>query len=284
MNVIIVSGLSGSGKSNGVNILEDIGYYCIDNIPAALMPQFVELCVRNEKLDNVAMVVDARGSDFLDDIDDSLKSLESSGINYRILFFEASDETLERRFKETRRSHPLSGKTHDIAKALSEERRLLSPLRSRADFIIDTTYLTVKQLRKRMTEIFLGDCKGSMKIHFMSFGFKYGMPSDADIVIDVRCLPNPFYEESLRPLTGKDKPIRDYVLGKEKTQGFISRFEALLSYLIPLYTEEGKSSLTVAVGCTGGKHRSVTLADYFADYVSENIAPATSDHRDINKI
>lgn len=284
MDMIIVSGLSGSGKSNAVNVLEDIGYYCIDNIPASLIPQFAELCARNEKPENVAMVVDARGGAFLDDVEDALKGLDAAQIKYRILFFEASDETLKRRFKETRRNHPLSSKSQNLVSAIADERKMLSPLRAKADFIVDTTHLTVKQLRSRIAELFLGDSKGSMKIHFMSFGFKYGMPTDADLMIDVRCLPNPFYEEKLRPLTGKDIEIQEYVLEKEDTKGFIKRFSDLLDYLIPLYVKEGKSSLTVAVGCTGGKHRSVTLADYFAKYVTQNHSPATSDHRDINKL
>lgn len=284
MDVIIVSGLSGSGKSNCVNILEDIGYYCIDNIPAALMPPFAKLCAENGNIQHAAMVADARGGDFLSDINESLKSLEMSGIKYKILYFEASDETLERRFKETRRNHPLSDRILDIKKAVAEERRLLSPLRERADVIIDTTYLTVKQLRRRVTDLLTGDSRGSMKIHFMSFGFKYGVPSDADIIIDVRCLPNPFYDEALRPLTGKDRPVRDYVLNNAETQGFTKRFSALLDYMIPLYAQEGKSLLTVAVGCTGGKHRSVALADFFSEYVTEHYHKSTSGHRDINKI
>lgn len=284
MDIIIVSGLSGSGKSNAVNVLEDIGYYCIDNIPASLISQFAELCARNEKPESVAMVVDARSGDFLGDIEEAFRALDASSLTYRILFFEASDETLKRRFKETRRNHPLSRNGITLADAIADERKMLLPLRSRADFIVDTSQLTVKQLRGRITELFLGDSKGSMKIHFMSFGFKYGMPSDADLMIDVRCLPNPFYEESLRSLTGKDKAIQDYVLEKDDTKGFIEKFTALLDYLIPLYVKEGKASLTVAVGCTGGKHRSVTLADYFADYVTKNHSPASSDHRDINKL
>lgn len=284
MDFVIVSGLSGSGKSNAVNVLEDIGYYCIDNIPAALIPQFAELCARNEKPEKVAMVVDARGGDFLDDVEDALKTLDASRIQYRILFFEASDETLKRRFKETRRNHPLSEKTKSLISAIAEERKMLSPLRAKADFIVDTTQFTVKQLRSRVTELFMGDSRGSMKIHFMSFGFKYGMPTDCDLMIDVRCLPNPFYEEELRLLTGKDKAIQDYVLTKDETKGFIKRFEDLLDYLIPLYIKEGKASLIIAVGCTGGKHRSVTLADYFANYVTNTHQKATSDHRDITKL
>ena len=270
MELMVVTGLSGAGKSTGVKVLEDIGYYCIDNMPVFLVSNFVELCQQSNALQKVALVIDARGSDFFDRLDEMLQILRNQKLDYRILYFEASDETLEHRYKETRRNHPLQQNQKTILQAIREERELLTPLRRRADYIIDSTLLTAAQLRERMATMFLGDSQGAMRIHVMSFGFKYGIPTDADIVIDVRCLPNPYYVDELRHLTGLDQPIIDFVMQKEETVGFISRFEALLSYMIPLYCNEGKNSLQIAVGCTGGKHRSVALAEHFCAFIGRD--------------
>lgn len=283
MELMVVTGLSGAGKSTGVKVLEDIGYYCIDNMPVFLVSNFVELCQQSNALQKVALVIDARGSDFFDRLDEMLQILRNQKLDYRILYFEASDETLEHRYKETRRNHPLQQNQKTILQAIREERELLTPLRRRADYIIDSTLLTAAQLRERMATMFLGDSQGAMRIHVMSFGFKYGIPTDADIVIDVRCLPNPYYVDELRHLTGLDQPIIDFVMQKEETVGFISRFEALLSYMIPLYCNEGKNSLQIAVGCTGGKHRSVALAEHFCAFIGRDGHKVAVSHRDIYK-
>ncbi|MBQ4082082.1 MAG: RNase adapter RapZ [Clostridia bacterium] len=283
MELMVVTGLSGAGKSTGVKVLEDIGYYCIDNMPVFLVSNFVELCQQSNALQKVALVIDSRGSDFFDRLDEMLQILRNQKLDYKILYFEASDETLEHRYKETRRNHPLQQDQKTILQAIREERELLIPLRRRADYIIDSTLLTAAQLRERMTTMFLGDSQGAMRIHVMSFGFKYGIPTDADIVIDVRCLPNPYYVDELRHLTGLDQPIIDFVMQKEETVGFISRFEALLSYMIPLYCNEGKNSLQIAVGCTGGKHRSVALAEHFCAFIGRDGHKAAVSHRDIHK-
>ena len=283
MELMVVTGLSGAGKSTGVKVLEDIGYYCIDNMPVFLVSNFVELCQQSNALQKVALVIDARGSDFFDRLDEMLQILRNQKLDYRILYFEASDETLEHRYKETRRNHPLQQNQKTILQAIREERELLTPLRRRADYIIDSTLLTAAQLRERMATMFLGDSQGAMRIHVMSFGFKYGIPTDADIVIDVRCLPNPYYVDELRHLTGLDQPIIDFVMQKEETVGFISRFEALLSYMIPLYCNEGKNSLQIAVGCTGGKHRSVALAEHFCAFIGRDGQKVAVSHRDIYK-
>ena len=283
MELMVVTGLSGAGKSTGVKVLEDIGYYCIDNMPVFLVSNFVELCQQSNALQMVALDIDARGSDFFDRLDEMLQILRNQKLDYRILYFEASDETLEHRYKETRRNHPLQQNQKTILQAIREERELLTPLRRRADYIIDSTLLTAAQLRERMATMFLGDSQGAMRIHVMSFGFKYGIPTDADIVIDVRCLPNPYYVDELRHLTGLDQPIIDFVMQKEETVGFISRFEALLSYMIPLYCNEGKNSLQIAVGCTGGKHRSVALAEHFCAFIGRDGQKVAVSHRDIYK-
>jgi len=283
MELVILSGLSGAGKSTGVKVLEDIGFFCVDNMPASLVKTFVELCKQNERVNKVALVIDARGSDFFDTLGDALKYLKSEKIGCRILFFEATDDVLEHRFKETRRIHPLMSEGVGMREAIAKERELLTPLRRRADIIIDSTQFKTSQLRERMTTMFLGSSGKGMKVHVMSFGFKNGLPTDADIVMDVRYLPNPYYVDELRPLTGLDKPIVDYVMDKPETKEFIKRFKSLLEYIVPLNCKEGKSSLMIAVGCTGGQHRSVALTEEFGRYIRELGYDVTTGHRDIRK-
>lgn len=283
MELVILSGLSGAGKSTGVKVLEDIGFFCVDNMPASLVKTFVELCKQNERVNKVALVIDARGSDFFDTLGDALKYLKSEKIGCRILFFEATDDVLEHRFKETRRIHPLMSEGVSMREAIEKERELLTPLRRRADIIIDSTQFKTSQLRERMTTMFLGSSGKGMKVHVMSFGFKNGLPTDADIVMDVRYLPNPYYVDELRPLTGLDKPIVDYVMDKPETKEFIKRFKSLLEYIVPLNCKEGKSSLMIAVGCTGGQHRSVALTEEFGRYIRELGYDVTTGHRDIRK-
>ncbi len=285
MEFVIVSGLSGAGKSRAVNALEDIGFYCVDNMPPKLLPKFAELCLQSQSaLDKVAIVIDARGGKLLKDLFGSLEELKRQGGDYKILFLECSDQVLMRRYKETRRKHPLTDESGgSTLKAIETERELLKEVRARTDYLIDTTHLSAAQLRERIVSLFLGDTTKGMPIQCMSFGFKYGYPAEADLVMDVRCLPNPFYVDELKHKTGLDQEVRDYVLNREVTQGFLTRLYSLVDYLIPLYGEEGKSQLVIAIGCTGGKHRSVTLTEELAKHLSDDGSRVMVNHRDIQK-
>ncbi len=283
MEFIIVSGLSGSGKSRAVDALEDIGFFCVDNMPPSFIDKFYELCTQ-EKMEKVAVVTDTRGGYLFHGLSDILKELTAKELSYKILFLECNDDVLYNRFKETRRKHPLVDDCEgSIRTAIQKERELLEPLRFKADYIIDTTGTAPAQLKERIAELFLGDSVKGMKIHCMSFGFKYGAPTEADMVVDVRCLPNPFYIESLKHLTGLQHEVSDYVMQQEETQGFVKHFFNMVDYLVPLYSGEGKSSLVIAIGCTGGKHRSVTLAEALARHLSQQDYKATTMHRDIAK-
>ena len=283
MEFVIVTGLSGSGKSRAVDALEDIGFFCVDNMPPSFIQKFYELCIE-EKMEKVAVVTDTRGGYLFHGLADALQELSAKGLTYKILFLECNDGILYNRFKETRRKHPLVDDCEgSIEAAIGKERELLKPLRGQADYIIDTTGTSPAQLKERIAELFLGDSVKGMKIHCMSFGFKYGAPSEADMVIDVRCLPNPFYIESLKHLTGLQHEVSDYVMEQEETQGFVTRFFDMVDYLVPLYSGEGKSSLVIAIGCTGGKHRSVTIAEALARHLGEQDYKATTMHRDITK-
>ncbi len=283
MDFIIVTGLSGSGKSKAVDALEDIGFFCVDNMPPSFITKFYELCVE-EEMDKVAVVTDTRGGYMFRGLADTLDALSDADVDYKILFFECSNEVLYNRYKETRRKHPLQDDCEgSVMASVKKERELLEPLRGRADYLMDTTGTSPAQLKERIAELFLGDSVKGMKIHCMSFGFKYGAPTEADMVIDVRCLPNPFYIESLKPLTGLQHEVSDYVLAQEETQGFITRFFDMVDYLVPLYSDEGKSSLVIAIGCTGGKHRSVTVAEALCRHLTEKDYKATTMHRDIQK-
>ncbi len=283
MEFVIVTGLSGSGKSRAVDALEDIGFFCVDNMPPSFIGKFHSLCIA-EKMDKVAVVTDTRGGYLFHGLADTLKELTAENKPYKILFLECKDGVLYNRFKETRRKHPLLDDCEgSIRASVKKERELLEPLRGQADYLIDTTGTSPAQLRERIAELFLGDSVKGMKIHCMSFGFKYGAPTEADMVIDVRCLPNPFYIESLKNLTGLQHEVSDYVMEQEETKGFVTRFFQLVDYLVPLYSDEGKSSLVIAIGCTGGKHRSVTIAEALARHLGEQDYKATTMHRDITK-
>lgn len=286
MEFVIVTGMSGAGKSHAAAALEDIGFYCVDNMPPKLLPKFAELCIQSEeKLSRVAMVVDVRGGTLFDDLFDGFHTLEKLGGEYKILFLECDDQVLARRYKETRRQHPLiSEEIKTVREAVSTERKLLKPLLSHADYLIDTTYLSAAQLREQVTKLFLQDTTKAMVVQCMSFGFKYGYPAEADLMFDVRCFPNPFYVPELKHKTGLDPDVRDYVRENDETRGFESRLYGLIDYLLPLYRNEGKSQLVIAVGCTGGKHRSVALAEALAKHVAEGGARVTVSHRDIDKI
>lgn len=272
MQLIIVTGLSGAGKSKAVDILEDIGFFCVDNMPPKLVPAFAQLLLKStEQPSKAAIVVDIRAGDAFKDLFDSLDSIKEMGFEFKILFIDASNETLINRYKETRRMHPLAYKHQGaINDAIEAERAILQPIRKMADYIIDTTNLKLTVFKERVASLFLENIKSSMPIQCMSFGFKYGIPADADLVFDVRCLPNPFYVDELKNLTGLDEPVREYVMERKQAQGLVPKLLNLIDYLVPLYREEGKSQLIIAIGCTGGRHRSVAFAELLYNHLSQD--------------
>lgn len=286
MQVLIVTGMSGSGKSCVMDVMEDIGYYCIDNIPPKLIPRFVDLCRHSESsLNNIAVAVDIRSGDMFDEIIHSWEILKSEAdIDTKVLYIEASDEVLIKRYKETRRKHPLDEKFNgNLHSAIKHEWQQLAQLREIADYFIETSNLSSNQLKEQVKELFLEKRSDSLTIKIMSFGFKYGVSTESDLVFDVRCLPNPFYIENLRPHTGQDECVRDYVMSFEQSKELFEKLCGLLDFLIPLYIHEGKSQLVIAFGCTGGKHRSVTFAELMARYLSEKDYRIQRYHRDIAK-
>ncbi len=286
MEFIIITGLSGAGKSNALHALEDIGYYCVDNIPPLLLSTLYTLCETSSdnRMKKVAVVVDIRGGEVFDGLFDQLKVFDREGKRYKILFLDAKSDILLIRYKETRRKHPLADSTSvSTEEAVKLERELLKPVKAHADFVIDTSYMAIKQLKERVTTLFVENAGDSLIVTCMSFGFKYGIPLEADLLFDARCLPNPFYVKELKPLTGLDEAVREYVLKFDETQQFVERLLSFLDFSVPLYRAEGKSELVIAVGCTGGKHRSVTLARLLNSHFIENGQKSTIHHRDIWK-
>ncbi|WP_312693059.1 RNase adapter RapZ [Caproiciproducens sp.] len=285
MEFLIITGLSGAGKSRAIDALEDIGFYCVDNIPPKLIIAFYEMSNQAKgSLSRVAVVTDIRGGDMFSSLFETLDQMDNENKEYKILFLDANDYVLMNRFKETRRKHPLvENCLGSLEQAVKLERDVLKPVRERADYIIDTSYLSPAQLKERISSLFLGDSSDALMIHCVSFGFKYGIPAEADLVFDVRCLPNPYYVEELRNLTGLDEPVRSYVMKWEQTQGFIERFLSLIDYMLPLYCDEGKSQLVIAIGCTGGHHRSVALAQLLYNHLLEQNMRTSVNHRDIQK-
>jgi UPF0042 nucleotide-binding protein len=285
MEFLIVTGLSGAGKSRAIDALEDIGFYCVDNMPPKLIIPFYELASQaKSSLSRVAVVTDIRGGNMFPSLFETLEELKSEDKEYKILFLDANDFVLINRFKETRRKHPLAENClGSLEQAVKLERDVLKPVREKADYIIDTSLLSTSQLKERISSLFLGDASDALMIHCVSFGFKYGIPSEADLVLDVRCLPNPFYVEDLRNLTGLDEPVYNYVMKWEQTQEFINRFFNLIDYMIPLYCNEGKSQLVIAIGCTGGHHRSVALTQLLYNHLLEQDMRTSVNHRDIHK-
>ncbi|MDD6236108.1 MAG: RNase adapter RapZ [Clostridiales bacterium] len=285
MDFVIVTGMSGAGKSRAVDALEDIGFYCIDNMPPKLISKFAEICLQSDgKISRVAIVTDVRGGELFQGLFDELDHLKDQQFSYKLLFLDASDVVLMRRYKETRRRHPLLDVVHgSIENALKSERLLLKPARERADYIIDTTHLSAAQLKERISNIFLDNVMTGMLINCTSFGFKYGPATEADLVFDVRCLPNPFYVDELKKQTGLDQPVRDYVMKWPQSVELMNKIVDLIDFLIPYYLDEGKSQLVIAFGCTGGKHRSVTFAEYLYKHLSEKGHKVTVNHRDILK-
>lgn len=285
MDFLIVTGLSGAGKSRAVDALEDIGFFCIDNMPPTLISRFAEMAKQSgDKLSKVAIVTDVRGGELFNDFLTELDQLKEREISFKLLFLDCEDKILIRRYKETRRKHPLLSNTESsIERAIQEERALLIHARERADYIIDTTTLSAVQLKERIRNLFLDNISNSMVINCMSFGFKYGAPADADLVFDVRCLPNPFYLDELKQKTGLDREVSDYVMKWPQSQQLKEKLLDLIDFLTPLYLGEGKSQLTIAFGCTGGKHRSVTFAEILYAHLSEQGKRVGVNHRDILK-
>ena len=287
MQMIIISGLSGAGKSKAGEFLEDAGFYTIDNMPAALMPRFAELCISggNNSYNRVALVSDIRGGKNFDELFTALDAMKGMGIDCKLLFLEASTPAIIQRYKETRRSHPLAVGGVSLSQAVEREKALLTPVRQRADYIIDsTTFHTNAKLRSVLLQLFGDrDRRQQLQVNVQSFGYKYGLPLEADLVLDVRFLPNPFYKAELRQHNGLEEPVRDYLFQYEETAVFLSKLEDLLRFLLPLYEEEGKSSLVIAVGCTGGQHRSVAISHAIVQQIRAIGYPVTESHRDMTR-
>ena len=278
----IITGLSGAGRSEAAKALEDLGYFVIDNLPPALIGKMAELAQRpGSSVQHIALVVDVRGRQFFSELTEALKELAQNGVDYRILFLTAGDDVLVRRFEATRRRHPLADRVID---GIHRERALLESMRAQADLVIDTTDLTVHDLRDRIVGTFSRQPRETrLQATVESFGYKFGIPMDADLVLDVRFLPNPHWVEELRPLPGTDERIRDYVMTRQATRDFLEQFDEMLEVLIPGYLTEGKRYLTVAIGCTGGRHRSVVVAEEIADMLRRRGLPVAMEHRDIDR-
>ena len=284
MEILIISGLSGAGKSKAASFLEDMGFYIVDNMPAAMILKFAEFCAgSSSRYDRVALVYDVRTASSFTELFDVLDKLKTVGA-CRMLFLEAAPETIIKRYKETRRRHPLRGETDSLEEAVRREREMMAPVKERADFVINTSRLSTAQLRGELLRLFGKEGeRGAMTVNVTSFGFKYGLPLEADLVLDVRFMPNPFYIEDLRPKTGLDAAISDYVFSFQQTQDFMKRLEDLLAFTLPLYAEEGKTSLTIAVGCTGGHHRSVAVTHALTAFIRQQGYSVTENHRDMSR-
>lgn len=285
MKFVILTGMSGAGKSTAIKMMEDMGFYCVDNLPIPLLEKFAELTtLQGNELQKVAVGIDIRSGQALEELRDVLNRIRRSGIKYHILFLDAEDSVLVKRYKETRRSHPLTGGER-VDRGIAEERKRLAFLKERADYIIDTSQLLTRELKAEMEKIFVKnqDYK-NLFITILSFGFKYGIPVDSDLVFDVRFLPNPYYVEGLRSKTGNDREIQDYVLQFKEAHTFLQKLEDMLDFLLPLYITEGKNQMVISIGCTGGKHRSVTLANELYKCLSKRTGYGIKiEHRDIGK-
>ena len=284
--LLIVTGMSGAGKTQAVQNLEDLGYFCVDNLPPALIPKFAELVTQsNGKVDKVALVVDIRGGAFFNQVNEVLNDLSQQGYQYEIMFLEASDESLVRRYKESRRRHPLDNHG-EVLEVIREERELLREIRGRANKVIDTTSLSNNQLKDQIYTQYGGEKeeKNRLLITVISFGYKYGIPLDSDLVIDVRFLPNPHYIPELRCLTGNDEPVQRHVLSQDVTQEFMAKLIDFVTFLVPHYQNEGKATLMIAIGCTGGMHRSVTLANKLGEILHDKGYRLNVRHRDIMRV
>lgn len=280
---VIITGISGAGKSEAVKAFEDLGYFCVDNLPPVLLTKFAELCAQSEgRINKIALVVDIRGGDFFNSLSSSLEMLEEAGYSYEILYLEAEDEVLIRRFKESRRRHPLSGEGR-ILDGIKAEKTRLEELKGKASLILDTSNMTIRQLREEITSRFAQlDEREKLMITVVSFGFRNGLPLDADLVFDVRFLPNPHYVDSLRELDGNYQEVSDYVLKWPVAKKFLSKLFHFMDFLVPQYINEGKLQLIIGIGCTGGKHRSVTIANQLGDFLKAKGYKVLIEHRDIS--
>ncbi len=283
-NVVIVTGLSGAGKSQALRTLEDLGYFCVDNLPPSLIPTFIDLYSKaREDAMRIAMVVDIRGGEFFSDLWEALRRLREKGIRPTVLFLEAEDDILVRRFKETRRRHPLSPQG-SILEGLRDERSTLADVKAAANIIVDTSDLSPSEFRKQLMEVFSRGVKDQkMLITVVTFGFKHGLPLDADLVFDVRFLPNPFYIEELKPLSGTDPRVVDYLFNSSVTTGFFTHLKRFIDFLLPKYVDEGKTHLNIALGCTGGRHRSVALGEALKTHLESREHTVVVEHRDIDR-
>ena len=285
MEFLIITGLSGAGKSRAADVLEDLDYYCVDNMPVALMPRFAELCMATKgRYEKVALVTDVREKDGFDTLLSTLDELKAMDLGCHILYMDADVRTLVRRYKESRRPHPLAVPGSTVEESIKREMRLLAPVRERAEYIVSTSNQPLSALQQRLFALFADkDRKRELDITVMSFGYKYGLPMEADLVFDARFLPNPFYVEELRPQSGLDPAVSDYVLSFQQTEEFLGQLEKMLDFLLPLYVEEGKLGLTIAVGCTGGRHRSVAIAAALNKRLQGKGLKSVNLNRDIDK-
>lgn len=286
MHLLIVTGMSGAGKSQVVNFLEDQDWFCVDNLPPALIPKFTQLCQKSgERCKNVALVVDIRGGEFFGDFLGELEKLETEEVPHELLFLDAEDQVLIRRYKESRRRHPLADHGR-LSSGLEKERQLLAPIRNRATFVIDTSNTNLKNLKSRLNEVLLSGMSidKQMRVTILSFGFKYGLPLDADMVFDVRFLPNPYYAEELRPMSGEDKQVQEYIAQWPETEGFWDRMLSLVNFVLPQYMKEGRRQVVIAIGCTGGRHRSVYLANrLYKELQAQTSYGVTLEQRDVSR-
>lgn len=283
MKFVVVTGLSGAGKSQAMRCFEDLGYFCVDNLPPTLMCKFADACYKSQgKIDKIALVIDIRGGDFFHKTFESLSELKKEGYKYDILYLEADDKTLIKRYKETRRKHPLSPDGR-VVDGITEEREQLKELRENANYIINTTKLSIWQLRDKISELFgeEGQVEREITVTALSFGFKYGIPVDSDLVFDVRFLPNPYYIEELKGFSGEEKPVKDYVFSFDETNDFVDKLTDMLDFLIPKYKKEGKRQLIISIGCTGGRHRSVAISNKVYEILNHKGYKVNVQHRDI---
>lgn len=282
-NIYIITGLSGAGKTFANKCMEDMGFYCVDNLPPALIPHFAELCSSSQrKIDRVSLVIDIRGGEFFDDLFKALDALDQADFSYSIIFLDTADEVLIRRYKESRRQHPLAGESGSTVEGIRAERKRLKKLRDRADLYIDTTKMNIWALKKELTAAIAGtEETASLNVTIVSFGFKHGVPLDVDFVFDVRFLPNPHYEEKLKGLTGRDEPVSQFVMASPMTGEFLDKLKDMILFVLPHTIAEGKSNVVISIGCTGGHHRSVVLSIELARFLAHNGYKVNVRHRDI---
>ncbi|HOL55469.1 MAG TPA: RNase adapter RapZ [bacterium] len=281
LNLIIITGFSGAGKSLAIRYYEDMGYFCIDNLPVTLIPKLVELCLQSDgKIKNVALVIDIRGKEFFDSLKNSLETVHKMGVKEKIIFLEATEEVLIRRYEETRRPHPL-GEFGTLSESIRKEKRALEPIREMADYVIDTSRIPPSQLKEVLQKLSLFKAKDTIVFNLVSFGYKFGIPLDADLILDVRFLNNPFYEPELKYKSGLDKEVKDYVMGDAAAEGFLERVADLIEFLVPQYIRLGKDQITIGIGCTGGRHRSPAIVDVLRERLEDEGYRVTVTHRDI---